>query len=164
MLVASLTVQTWLLAPQIFPLPLWCFISGALAYHAYAKLRIVKPWWLTHYALSATVVALALTLTYNTLSTPRLLYLFAIAACLPGIVFLGRQNPWDNALGEMSYPIYLIHPLATIIIITGKWGEYIAIAVILALSWVVTQAVERPMDRYRQNRAYRKSRTLLATS
>jgi peptidoglycan/LPS O-acetylase OafA/YrhL len=38
-------------------------------------------------------------------------------------------------LGEISYPLYLIHPLATIIIIiiiiTGKWGEYIAIAAVL---------------------------------
>ena len=115
-----------------------------------------KPWWLTRYALSATAVALALTLTYNTLSNPRLLYLFAITGCLPGIVFIGRYNRWDKALGELSYPIYLIHPLATIIIITGAWGEYIAIAVILALSWVVTQVVERPIDRYRQIRAYKR--------
>jgi peptidoglycan/LPS O-acetylase OafA/YrhL len=169
-LIGSLAAQTWLFARYdvhpfdiwLFPLPLWCFMIGALAYHAYARLRAIKPRWLMHYALGATAAAFALTITYNLFGTPRLLYLFAIATCLPGVVLLGRHNPLDDALGELSYPVYLIHPLATIMIITGKWGEYIAIAAILLVSWVVTRAVERPVDRYRQYRARRKSQALLS--
>ena len=111
-----------------FPLSLWCFMSGALAYHAYARLKANKPRWLTSYSVTATAAAIALTMTYNIFSTPRPFYLFAVAACLPGLVFLGRQYPWDGRIGDLSYPLYLIHPLATIIVMPGKWGEYIAIS------------------------------------
>src|SRR5262249_35730547 len=136
----------------LFPLSLWCFMAGALAYHAYAKLRDNKPHWLHLYAGLATTTVIAATATYNALGTPRLVYLFLVAACIPGLVLLARKNPLDPALGDLSYPIYLIHPLATIAIIPGRWGEYYAVAAVLFVAWVVTIVVERPIERYRRNR------------
>jgi peptidoglycan/LPS O-acetylase OafA/YrhL len=165
LLAGSLASQSWFIARfdahpfdvWLFPLSLWCFMAGTLAYHAYAKLRRYKTRWLSSYAIVATVAAFALTATYNVFDTPRLLYLFAVAACLPGLVLLGRKNPLDGALGELSYPIYLIHPLATILIITGGWGEYYAVFVVLLIAWLVTLGVERPIERFRQYRARKKS-------
>jgi peptidoglycan/LPS O-acetylase OafA/YrhL len=165
LLVGSLISQSWFWARydaypfdiQLFPLALWCFMAGTLAYRAYAKLREANPRWLSSYAGAATVTVFALTATYNAMSTPRLIYLFVVAACTPGLVLFGRKNPWDGALGDLSYPLYLIHPLAIILIIPGIWGEYFAISGLLLLSWLVTRGIERPIERFRQYRARRNS-------
>jgi peptidoglycan/LPS O-acetylase OafA/YrhL len=172
LLVGSLASQSWFLARYdahpfdiwLFPLSLWCFMAGAMAYHVYAKLREYQPRWLALYAGVATVAAFALTGTYNALGTPRLIYLFAVAACIPGLVLVGRKNPLDGAVGDLSYPVYLIHPLATILIIPGIWGEYYAVLAILLVAWLVTLGVERPIERFRQYRARRTVPKLLAAS
>jgi peptidoglycan/LPS O-acetylase OafA/YrhL len=162
LLAGSLASQSWFIARcdahpfdiWLFPLSLWCFMAGTLAY---AKLRHYKPRWLSSYATVATVATFSLTATYNAFGTPRLFYLFAVAVCLPGLVQLGRKNPLDGVLGELSYPIYLVHPLATILIITGGWGEYYAVFLVLLIVWLVTLGVERPIERFRQYRAHKKS-------
>lgn len=169
LLTSSFMAQTWGVHTQFeirpfdfsaFPFPLWCFMCGVFAYHAYAKLRTAKPRWLTSYSLAATATLISLTMMYNSFGPPRLFYLFAVTICLPGLVLFGRRNPLDSAMGELSYPLYLIHPLATIIIITGSWGEYVSVLLILGLSWGVAQFVERPIDRYRQYRARRQDDAL----
>lgn len=93
-----------------------------------------------------------MTATYNATATPRLLYLLAVATCIPGLVLWGRKKAWDSALGELSYPLYLLHPLATILIIPGRWGEYFVVAVVLLLSWLIARGIEHPIERFRQNR------------
>lgn len=161
LLVLSLAAQCWFLARydmhpmdiQLFPLALWCFMAGALSYHGYAKLKALQHQpMLSFYAVGATLVTLALTATYNSFAIPRLAYLAAVAICLPGVVLLGRRNRWDGSLGELSYPLYLIHPLAAIVILPGAWAEFVAIPGVLVLSWLVVRGVERPIERFRQRR------------
>jgi peptidoglycan/LPS O-acetylase OafA/YrhL len=172
LLIGSLAAQSWFVARydahpfdvQLFPLALWCFMAGTLAYHGYAKLRKDKPQWLSSYIIAATIAVFALTATYNAIATPRLIYLFAVAACMPALMFFGRENSWDGSLGELSYPLYLVHPLATILIISDRWGEYVAIAAVLFVSWLLTRIVERPIERFRRYRAQAKSSELLPAS
>jgi peptidoglycan/LPS O-acetylase OafA/YrhL len=85
----------------------------------------------------------------------RPIYLLAATICLPGIVLLGRRNPLDNFLGELSYPIYLLHPIFTIFIIPGAtiWAEVAAVFGTLSLSTFLIFVVDRPIEAIRRRRA-----------
>jgi peptidoglycan/LPS O-acetylase OafA/YrhL len=141
---------------ELFPFEAWLFMAGSLSYRVYAKLRLQQTRGVTIYCVAASVLLLAMTVTYDALSTPRVVYLVTAAACLPGAVLLGRKNPADGALGDFSYPIYLIHPLAMIVTIPGRHAELIAIAAVLLLSWLTVRFIERPIERFRQRRVGRK--------
>jgi peptidoglycan/LPS O-acetylase OafA/YrhL len=170
LLVASFCAERWIMARvslnpaayELFPFALWCFMAGALAYHLYSKLRAAKPPGLLAYGVVATAIAIALTVSYNMFSVPRVVYLAVIAVCLPGIVLLGRKNPWDSSFGDLSYPLYLIHPLALIVILPGAWAEFIAIPAIIVLSLLMVHGLERPIERYRQRRIRQVSGTAVA--
>jgi peptidoglycan/LPS O-acetylase OafA/YrhL len=172
LLIASLAAQNWIMADssrnpfdyQLFPLELWLFMAGSLSYRMYAKLRAQPSSGILTYSVAASVIVFALTASYNAFDTPRLLYLAAIAFCLPGVVLLGRRNPADGALGDLSYPIYLIHPLAEIITLPGQMAEPVAIAAVLILSWLTVRFIERPIERFRQRRVARRSVSVADTS
>ena len=71
------------------------------------------------------------------------------------ILFAGfSKSTWDNAIGELSYPVYLLH-----ILVGGVLGIALhihhplivaAVTVIFALGLV--RFVEEPVNRYRQLR------------
>jgi peptidoglycan/LPS O-acetylase OafA/YrhL len=65
-----------------------------------------------------------------------------------------RRNPLDNFLGELSYPIYLLHPIFTIFIIPGAtvWAEVVAVTGTLALSVSLLFAIDRPIEAMRRRR------------
>lgn len=140
---------------QLFIFEAWLFMAGALAYHAYAWLRTQDALLVRRYALAAVVALLVMTLAFSALHIPRLLYLLAAAACLPGAVLFGRQFPLDNVLGEFSYPVYLIHPLLQIVTLPGPWAQPVAFLIVALLSWLVVRYVERPIERFRQRRVRR---------
>ena len=137
---------------RILPFALAWFMAGALAYHGYVRLRPrsgerdVK-----RYAIAATLAVAFLTAAYPWLPFARPLYLCAVALCLPGVVLLGRSNPLDKVLGDLSYPIYLVHPLFMIVILPT--GQVVPVALSLALAYLLTVLLEKPLDLYRQSRA-----------
>ncbi len=170
-LCVSLTSQllTYLVSPmstdwfsRIFPFALAYFMAGSLAYRAYIWLasraddasarRAVN-----HYMLGSSLTLLLLTAFFDHLPLGRAIYLTATTLCLPGIVIAGRRIPIDGFLGDLSYPIYLVHPIFMIVIIAGSNpigipAESFPIAASLLISLALVYFVERPIDRYRQAR------------
>jgi hypothetical protein len=71
----------------------------------------------------------------------------------------GRKNPLDTALGVLSYPIYLIHSLVTMII-PGGWGEYL-IRLDYSLCRLANHGRSCPIERFGQYRARGKPPTRL---
>ncbi len=136
------------------PFEMAFFMAGSLAYRAYAYLRTQKSAWIEAYAYAACATIAALTVFYLAMPFARPMFLAAVSLCLPGIVLLGRRNPLDNFLGELSYPIYLLHPLFTIFIIPGAtiWAELVAIAATLTLSATLIFAIDRPVEAIRRRR------------
>jgi peptidoglycan/LPS O-acetylase OafA/YrhL len=136
---------------RIFPFTLAWFMAGALAYHAYVRLRprCGEP-DVKRYAIAATLALALLTAAYPWLPFARPLYLCAEAVCLPGVVLLGRSNPLDKALGDLSYPIYLVHPLFMIFILPTK--QIVPVVLSIALAYLLTVLLEKPLDLYRQSR------------
>jgi peptidoglycan/LPS O-acetylase OafA/YrhL len=102
---------------RFFPNELALFLSGALAWHAYRWLGergLLRPWlcWL------ATAIALAGVLGFTVL--PPLLQhwryglpgaLAFVPVLLPFVFHATKTNAADRALGELSYPVYLVHYL-----------------------------------------------------
>jgi peptidoglycan/LPS O-acetylase OafA/YrhL len=161
LLIASLFAQNWMMTHsghneydyQLLPYELWLFMAGSLAYRLYAKLRTRQSRGVLIYSIAATAIAIAMTATSNSFATPRLVYLTAIALCLPGLVLLGRRNPADSALGDLSYPIYLIHPLGELMPLPGRMAELTTIAIVLVIALLMVRFVEHPIERFRQRRA-----------
>jgi peptidoglycan/LPS O-acetylase OafA/YrhL len=129
------------------------FIS--LAYRAYVRLRAMNTAPVTAYAAISCAVMLLLTVFYLKLPCARPLYLAMTCLCLPGIVLAGRWNPADRILGELSYPVYLLHPLLAITVIPGssRLSEIAAVLCVLALAFALVYLVERPLEKLRRLRA-----------
>lgn len=137
------------------PFEMAFFMGGSLAYRAYAYLRSQKSEWIATYSYAATLLIALLSILYLFIPVARPIYLVTACACLPGIVLLGRRNPFDNFLGELSYPIYLLHPIFTIFVIpgTGLSPEIIAVAGTVSLSAFLVLAIDRPLEVFRHRRA-----------
>lgn len=139
------------------PFEMAFFMGGSLAYRAYVHLRSQKARWVTVYSYAAVITIALLSIFYLFMPFARPIYLVAACVCLPGIVLLGRRNSLDNFLGELSYPIYLLHPIFTIFIIpgTGLSAEITAVAGTVALSALLVVAIDRPIEILRHQRAKR---------
>jgi peptidoglycan/LPS O-acetylase OafA/YrhL len=137
------------------PFELAFFMAGSLAYRAYARLRISRARWITYYGVASCVSILLLTVFYLKLPLARPLYLVAVSFFLPGIVLIGRRNPLDGWCGELSYPIYLLHPIFTIFIVPGatRLSELVAVGGTLAMSFGLILLIERPIEKLRRRRA-----------
>lgn len=136
------------------PFEMTFFMTGSLAYRAYAQLRGQASTWIVIYSYAAFITIALLSAFYLRLPYARPIYLLAACISLPGIVLIGRRNPFDNFLGELSYPIYLLHPIFTIFIIPGAtiWTEIIAIIGTISLSVFFIFTVDRPIEAIRRRR------------
>lgn len=142
---------------RFFPSELMVFLAGSLAYRAY-RARWLVP---NHRALQglAFAVVLALILLYPIIPGPptgrRWGFELVLALCLPAIFALTRDIVWDRRIGELSYPVYLIH-LLILYWLPGELGGirgYYALAVTLVASALAFAIIDRPMDRIRHRLA-----------
>jgi peptidoglycan/LPS O-acetylase OafA/YrhL len=165
----ALQLLTYVVSPmstdwfsRIFPFALAYFMAGSLAYRAYlwvisrADNASARP-AVNRYMLGSCLTLVLLTVFFDYLPLGRAIYLTATTLCLPGIVIAGRRIPIDGFLGDLSYPIYLVHPIFMIVVIAGNNPigiptEAFPIAGSLLISLALDYFVERPIDRYRQAR------------
>ncbi|WP_430395340.1 hypothetical protein [Ferrovibrio sp.] len=84
------------------------------------------------------------------------LLLVGLAVSLPAILSLTNDNRVDRFLGELSYPIYVVHVLVisamSMVMQKSAFLTLAAVMVTIAVSVVAVLAVERPIDRWRQRR------------
>jgi len=133
---------------RFFPFELVFFCLGILAYHAYRSMLRRN--------ISKTHAILILFLLLGTYSLPQSdsggwIRYPALAAAIPLLFFLTRNNKADRWIGELSYPIYILHIL-TFYMITQftSWTTEGAGAIItVALSILMYQFVDKPLDRWR---------------
>src|SRR5437773_752467 len=97
----------------IFPLrkSLDFFLAGILLHRAYVKNSFGKLDQRIGYGILAVVVALLVF--FDRLPTPTAAYVI-YTACIPAIPALfdlTRKSRFDSALGNLSYPIYIVHML-----------------------------------------------------
>jgi peptidoglycan/LPS O-acetylase OafA/YrhL len=155
---------------RIFPLELYFFVLGLLAHRAYVKLP----------AMDAGIGAGALTLGLALVALPAhfnaykgwspesaLLFTAAFAVLLPFIFAYTRDWAVDRAVGELSYPVYLVHMLVANVIASSQPG--IALFVLATLAVAIPIAVlDIPVNWWRAKlvlpRAPSQQRVALAAS
>jgi peptidoglycan/LPS O-acetylase OafA/YrhL len=144
---------------RIFPFALTFFMAGSIAYRGYVWLEGQRHSRAVDlYVIASCLVMILLTVLYPSLPFGRVVYLTATTICLPGIVVAGQRFRFDGVFGDLSYPIYLVHPLFMMIFLgAGRptvIPEILAIAGTLLICTGLVYLVERPIDRYRQARVH----------
>jgi peptidoglycan/LPS O-acetylase OafA/YrhL len=137
------------------PFEIAFFMMGSLAYRGFATLRKIDSPYVTIYTIAAPLIMILLTVFYLKIPFARPIYLTAATLCLPGIVLASRRSRLDSVCGELSYPVYLLHPIFTIFVVPGSslLAEMTAVTSVLALSYVLVRFVDRPIDNFQQRRA-----------
>jgi peptidoglycan/LPS O-acetylase OafA/YrhL len=147
---------------RFFPFELSLFLYGALSYRLYLFLKerdMFKP------ALSlATTVACAL----MAISLPKYFsqhqhQMYALVGLLlPALFDFSARHRWDKWLGDLSYPLYLVHwPICgfglAMLDAGSKGALYAYLAVILSIGFsiAINHFLVYPVDQWRQNRARR---------
>jgi len=150
------------------PAQMGFFLAGMLAY----RLHVVGLYagWRRFLAPAAILALFAAVLAHGWLATLShrlsLWGLFVLATfALPALFEWSRRLRWDRAVGELSYPVYLVHLLAisAVLLAAGAgagdapfrgmvWFPLASILLSTVLAWGIVVAFDRPLDRYRQRR------------
>ena len=146
-----------LLLPQFAPL----FAGGIALYLIYAYGHNLLHWLIVgaNAIFAANTAALSTTAvnksTHAGLSSAVAFAIVIGFFALVAIATLTRARPWTGrvgtSFGRLTYPLYLMHVFPGLIVIhfthefLGTWGSLLlALAVVLALAWVVNRWVEQP--------------------
>ena len=111
---------------RFMPFELWLFCIGALAFHACERLK-GRVEWLGWPVLLGMI---AFTVGYEwgnpsptwAVDAPRYFaYLAAMSLAMPVLFLAFGSARWDRMLGELSYPVYLVHLLVIGVVGTFGW-------------------------------------------
>jgi peptidoglycan/LPS O-acetylase OafA/YrhL len=144
----------------LFPPNLFFFMAGSVSYVLYRnyavqlkKIAMSKPWILAIFAVIA--------VDYCRFPYMRELYLIWIPLVfimVPMLFALTCRSRLDRLIGELSYPVYLIHAhvlMATIPLFSEPSRQWLlgpcSIAVTLLLSYLFYRFIEMKTERYREN-------------
>ena len=102
--------------------------------------------------------ALATSMFYELVSLPRqkFIFLFLFAALVPFIFNLTKKWKWDAWIGDLSYPVYIVHfliiTLVTYFNIQLLNQTTTVIILSLAASVILNYIISKPIEKYRQSR------------
>lgn len=156
---------------RFFPFELALFLAGVLAYKGWAANREMwdRPGGGKRLlALSVPVVLLAYPWLHGDwsdnhfFSPPRIFALALLAVGLPAIHGWTRNSRHDRAIGELSYPLYLVHFLVLGLLSGVGLLQHntslrtLAVAVLsLVLAWAVTRTIDLRIEDWRRRIAAR---------
>jgi peptidoglycan/LPS O-acetylase OafA/YrhL len=148
---------------RFFPSQLLLFLLGSVAFRAYRyckqHIRFTKAQIIT-----ATILIICFTVLYDQLpgaGIKKSSYHAVVFLSLPLLMEVPRLFRIDNLLGELSYPLYLVHMLVLNVVnaFNGNSGilSKTAVSVVTLLASIgaailINRFIVRPVDRYRQQR------------
>lgn len=145
---------------RFFPFELSLFLYGALCFRLGKFLPKINAQWATVTTLLVLVVVFV-----PGILLERQYQLYALVGLLlPALFDFSRRNSWDRSIGDLSYPLYLVHwPIAafaaaTIGGIEPDVVEIVAVypVAVIVLAVGVAAAINRcvvdPLDHWRQLR------------
>ena len=136
---------------RFFPAELGSFVLGILLYrsmpHRHTSVATQRI------ALIGAIVSTLLLATLPQIWITRVVFYGYVAWALPLMFQLTRNNAVDRYLGELSYPVYLVHLLAISIALYSGWsGARLAVLIIVMVGGsavLLENVVQRPVDRLR---------------
>jgi peptidoglycan/LPS O-acetylase OafA/YrhL len=158
---------------RFFPFELGYFLLGALAFRAstFGPVRACLNGFPRLAPILAFLMAISVLIGWGRMSSIGAISrattyigqpvgLFVLTAIsLPLLLRFSAQNRWDRRLGDLSYPVYIVH--YSVIWVLGVWpvapelGTWRNLAITLILSAGIAFVVEGPVDRWRQRRVQR---------
>jgi len=136
---------------RFFPFELGTFLLGVLSYRACRAQPDKRGYGFL--ALSGLLVLIAV---YHYLPVgmleKRWLFLLLLASALPRIFQATRHSTLDRRIGDLSYPLYIVHLLCFTLLepfLAGPWKAPLLIAAALGCAVILALAVEQPGERLR---------------
>jgi peptidoglycan/LPS O-acetylase OafA/YrhL len=98
------------------------------------------------------VAVFSIAILFCNLHVSSYLYIM-IAASTPTLFNLTKRNKFDNYIGDLSYPLYILHmPLYSLLTKVSVFSEskILLLLTIIAVSAATTTLIERPINSIRQ--------------
>jgi peptidoglycan/LPS O-acetylase OafA/YrhL len=146
-----------------FPAQLCFFLVGMLLHRAYAATSIGNLD--RRVGCAVLTVALALFVLFNRIPAPFATYVIygTFIPAIPILFALTRNSRFDVSLGNLSYPIFIVHTLILSMVSSMFHHVYgdvnrniialVAIGVVVVVSAILYFLIEKPIDEIRQRRA-----------
>lgn len=147
---------------RFFPAELTFFLLGYFSYLVYVRLRAHQHRWIG-FSKPAILIMTAFVMAYSFLpgmeipNFPfhglQMIFLATVFISIP-FLFLGqRDQPVDRLLGELSYPVYLVH-ISVIMFASGlgifQGYPWVVIPLSLLAGFLLHKWVSEPIERKRQ--------------
>lgn len=135
---------------RFFPFELALFLAGMVSHRIYAS-RNLRKW---HYATGLPVMLIVLAIVpdirISQISVIGSLTLLSAFFALPWVFHWKKNSKIDRAIGELSYPVYLIH--LPVLIVCSKWlsgqNELLDALLVLICVFCASVALEYINTRY----------------
>jgi peptidoglycan/LPS O-acetylase OafA/YrhL len=147
---------------RFFPFELSMFLAGSLAYRAYSVLQPMHIPKIYQAAAFSIFPMIALYQFYgsaeqNYFTFGKILLFLVLLGCLPLLFRATKNSHIDRFLGELSYPIYLVH--VAVLNVVGnipqlsrgytESSKLLALVVVLGASTLIAIYIEIPINRLR---------------
>lgn len=137
---------------RFFPSELCCFCFGYFCYRIYKfiEYRNYRFPSGTKYALLLSMVVLSLF--HSSYILMFLLFLAYLIIAVPVLFYLSKHDSFDRNIGDLSYIIYLVHPIVicSCLFITVSWKPIIVLVITIIISYLLYRYIERPIELYRK--------------
>ena len=139
---------------RFFPFELGTFLLGVLSYRAWNAQPDATS-FIAGLMPLAGLVGLIAAYHYVPLgeSEKRWMFLLLLAFALPRIFNATRHSILDRRIGDLSYPLYIVHLLCFSLLapwFSGPWKTPLLVAAALGCAMILALAVERPGERFRR--------------
>jgi peptidoglycan/LPS O-acetylase OafA/YrhL len=152
---------------RFFPSELAFFMAGSVGYKAYANFSPQLAAFVTNKGWLVWLFWLSI-LTYSRLpgdAVVRSACFLAVTPIMVPLLFAAfSKNGWDRAIGELSYPLYLLHMWVLYLFDPIRHSHFyslLCLVVGLASAYLFYWLIERQLELYRAN-LFRRDRKLPA--
>ncbi len=146
---------------RFFPSELMFFVIGGICFRMYKRFATVdspRLQWQSIVA-SVSIIFISVLLTRFTMdkTLSELIFFTVLFVCLPFSFHCSHKNKFDKSIGELSYPVYIVHTL--VINVVRSSGPYLwdrslggATSVLLSvlLSIILIRYIQSPVEVFRR--------------
>lgn len=138
---------------RFFPFELGFFLVGCLGYKAYCYMKKANLGYFPRVAFFAVVFFVFGYQFFPEFEVKRLFFYMVVALLLPFVFIFTKNNKFDRDLGELSYPVYLVHIF--VITVFSVIGVHAAIWIVIGSvlsAFLLNFYIANPIDRIRSRR------------